>query len=250
MMCEIMPVTSDEAETLLPILRDAEEGEERIRTAFLNPACVTYAARVDGHLVGAAVVCWNQSAASEILYIAVAEQERGKGYGKSIIAAVRAELPGRGSGSLLVGTANSSLENIAFYQKCGFRHLLQQIGERGCQVEKRRGYFREKSNRKKAILIMTNHTGDRQEAAWPLPKQEHMLHLLEESGQSLVSPVKKRAGRKPLVSWEHLVWAILHCFLHGWHAQLEVWRVITSERVGPFAPVRVCDQAIYNRIER
>jgi len=40
------------------------------------------------------------------------------------------------------------------------------------------------------------------------------------------------------------------CFLRGWNAQLEVWRLICSERIGGLAPVQVCDQAIYNRIER
>ena len=44
--------------------------------------------------------------------------------------------------------------------------------------------------------------------------------------------------------------AIMLCFLRGWNAQLEVWRLISSEWVGFFAPVQVCDQAIYNRIER
>ena len=113
----------EEIEALLPVLRDAEEGEERIRAALLDPSCVTYAARVEGELIGAAVVRWDRHEASEILYIAVAAEQRGKGYGKQLIAAVQAELPLRGGNALLVGTANSSLENIAFYQKCGFRML-------------------------------------------------------------------------------------------------------------------------------
>jgi hypothetical protein len=36
------------------------------------------------------------------------------------VAALQTELRGRGR-TLLVGTANSALDNIAFYQKCGFR---------------------------------------------------------------------------------------------------------------------------------
>ncbi|HEY3992408.1 MAG TPA: GNAT family N-acetyltransferase [Ktedonobacteraceae bacterium] len=115
-----IPVAREQAETLLPILRDAEEGDERIRAAFLDPACVAYAASVNGTLVGAAVVRWEEGENSELLSIAVLASERGKGYGKQIIAALQAELPVHGQ-ALLVGTANSSLENIAFYQKCGFR---------------------------------------------------------------------------------------------------------------------------------
>lgn len=121
MRCEISSVASEEIDLLVPVLRDAEEGEERILAALRNPSCTAYAARVDGELVGAAVVCWKKHEASEILYIAVLAEQRGKGYGRQLISAIQAELPRRGGRTLLVGTANSSLENIAFYQKCAFR---------------------------------------------------------------------------------------------------------------------------------
>lgn len=120
MVFECRPVAREQSERLLPILHDAEEDDERIREALRDPACAVYAASVDGMLVGAAVVRWEQGESSELLYIAVLASERGKGYGKHIIAALQAELPAHGR-ALLVGTANSSLENIAFYQKCGFR---------------------------------------------------------------------------------------------------------------------------------
>jgi ribosomal protein S18 acetylase RimI-like enzyme len=126
----LVSIPMPEAEALLPILQDAEEGEERIRAALLDPACVAYAARVHGQLVGAAVVRWDEDEASEILYIAVIAEQRRKGYGKQIIAALQAELRERGGRGLLVGTANSSLKNILFYQKCGFR-----------MFEVRRDYF-------------------------------------------------------------------------------------------------------------
>lgn len=121
MSLEIASAPLTEAPALLPILRDAEEGDERILTALYDPACVAYAARVDGQLIGAAVVRWDAHEGNEIVYIAVAAEQRGRGYGKRIIAALQVELSTRGGQSLLVGTANSSLENIAFYQKCGFR---------------------------------------------------------------------------------------------------------------------------------
>ncbi len=110
-----------EVEALLPILRDAEEGEERIRATLLDGAQTSYAALLsEGQMIGAATVRWEQ-AESELVYIAVAPERRGHGYGKAIIAALLDEARRLGVKSLLVGTANSSLENIAFYQKCGFR---------------------------------------------------------------------------------------------------------------------------------
>ena len=117
---ECIYATDIQIDALLPILRAAEEGDERILAALLDSACTTYAAFAEGILVGAAVVRWNEDESSEILYIAVIAEERGKGYGKQILATLQAELPMHGR-ALLVGTANSSLENIAFYQKCGFR---------------------------------------------------------------------------------------------------------------------------------
>jgi ribosomal protein S18 acetylase RimI-like enzyme len=76
------------------------------------------------------VVHWEEDKPGEILYIAVAAALRGRGYGKQIIQALQNELYRRGGRTLLVGTANAALENIAFYQKCGFR-----------MFEVRRDYF-------------------------------------------------------------------------------------------------------------
>src|SRR5258707_12064258 len=107
------------ADELVAILHDAEGDDERIRAALRDPTCQAYTARVADELVGAAVVRWDPPDASELLYLAVAPHARGMGYGRQILAVIQAELPGHGR-MLLVGTANSSLDNIAFYQKCGF----------------------------------------------------------------------------------------------------------------------------------
>src|SRR5215468_4819620 len=89
-----------------------------------------YASWLDGQLAGSAVVRWEEDEPSEIVYIAVAPDLRGYGYGKRIIHFLLEELRRRGGHALLVGTANAALDNIAFYQKCGFR-----------MFEVRRDYF-------------------------------------------------------------------------------------------------------------
>jgi len=121
MAVSIEAIPTHETMFLLPMLLDAEEGEERVRAVLLDPACTAYAAWLDGQLAGAAVVRWEEAGPSEIIYIEVADALRGRGYGKQFIQALQSELPQYGGRSLLVGTANASLENIAFYQKCGFR---------------------------------------------------------------------------------------------------------------------------------
>jgi ribosomal protein S18 acetylase RimI-like enzyme len=115
------PIPNHETAFLLPVLADAEEGEERIRATLLDPTCTAYASWLDGQLAGSAVVRWEEDEPSEIVYIAVAPDLRGRGYGKQIIHFLLEELRRRGGHTLLVGTANAALENIAFYQKCGFR---------------------------------------------------------------------------------------------------------------------------------
>lgn len=123
-------IATNETAFLLPILSDADEGEERIRAVLLDPTCTAYASWLDGQLAGAAVVRWEEDETSEILYIAVDPDLRGRGYGKQIMQALQEELRRRRGPALLVGTANAALENIAFYQKCGFR-----------MFEVRRDYF-------------------------------------------------------------------------------------------------------------
>ena len=120
MSIQCVAVSGADAEDLVAILHDAEEDDKRIRAAVRDPACQAYAALYDGARVGAAVVRWAPQQPSEILYLAIAASDRGKGYGRQLVAALQAELPVHGR-TLLVGTANCALDNIAFYQKCGFR---------------------------------------------------------------------------------------------------------------------------------
>lgn len=103
---------------LVPLLRDADEGHARIHTVLADPAHTSYVVRDERRDVGAATVRWQDG---EIIYIAVLASLRGRGIGKALIEAVVAEARLRGLVALAVGTANSSLANIAFYQKCGFR---------------------------------------------------------------------------------------------------------------------------------
>ncbi len=86
----LRPITTSETESVIAMLRDAEEGEERVRAAVLNEANISYGA-FDGEIpVGAATVHWEQYE-SEIIYIAVTPDLRGSGYGKAMIEAVYPE---------------------------------------------------------------------------------------------------------------------------------------------------------------
>ncbi|MBK9123197.1 MAG: GNAT family N-acetyltransferase [Chloroflexi bacterium] len=107
-------------EWLVEALDEAEEGSERIRRALAEPAVLAYAASVADQRVAALVMRWDTDE-SEIVYVAVQPAVRGKGIGKAIVLWSVAEARRRGVASVIVGTGNCSLDNIAFYQKCGFR---------------------------------------------------------------------------------------------------------------------------------
>ena len=57
----------------------------------------------------------------EIVELAVAAARQGQGLGRAMIDRLLDEARRRGKGAMEVGTANASIGNIAFYQKCGFR---------------------------------------------------------------------------------------------------------------------------------
>lgn len=111
---------STDAALLLPFLHDADEDDERIRETITDGKHSAYLATEGRENVGAAVMLWHQHE-SELIYIGVDAGRRGHGIGKAIIAALLTEAVARGVNSVLVGTANAGLANIAFYQKCGFR---------------------------------------------------------------------------------------------------------------------------------
>jgi GNAT superfamily N-acetyltransferase len=120
MSIHLQAMSAEAIERLVPILQDADEGLERIRATLADARHTSYAALDGASLIGAAAMRW-EAEESEIIYIAVAPEWRGQGVGKAIIALLLEEARARGTRSVLVGTADASLENIAFYLKCGFR---------------------------------------------------------------------------------------------------------------------------------
>ena len=120
MSIAIREARADEIEGLIPILRQAEESEMALRWSLANLSDIVYRMDADGQLVGAATMQWRGDPC-EIMELAIAPEHQGRGLGKQLVAWLLDEARRRGKGKLLVGTANSSISNIAFYQKCGLR---------------------------------------------------------------------------------------------------------------------------------
>lgn len=86
-----------------------------------------YVAEWDDTVVGAYILLQADGPLWELKNIAVAEEWQGKGVGKALIAAAISSASGLGAERLEVGTGNSSLDQLAFYQKAGFR--MQRIAK-------------------------------------------------------------------------------------------------------------------------
>lgn len=120
MELSVREVHGEDVQALVPLLLLAEESEQALRWSLDHMADSVYRVELSGLLLGAATMRW-QGDAAEILELAVAAAQQGRGLGRRIVAWLADEARRRGKRQLTVGTGNSSLGTIAFYQKCGMR---------------------------------------------------------------------------------------------------------------------------------
>lgn len=74
--------------------------------------------------------------------------------------------------------------------------------------------------------------------------------LLEACSQQTSQQLRRQRGCPATLSWAHLALAVVLHLLQGWRSRLEVWRHVQRVPMGPFAPVRVSNQAVYERLDR
>lgn len=100
------------------LLELADPSREQIHTYLKTGTC--YVARIEAETVGVCVLHPLDAACIEVKNIAVKESEQGKGLGKALLG--HAEAIGRKLGyeMLVIGTGNSSIGQLALYQKQGF----------------------------------------------------------------------------------------------------------------------------------
>ena len=83
----------------------------------------------------------------------------------------------------------------------------------------------------------------------PMPRMHQVEDYVLQHSQALV-PVGRQRGRPARLATLHVCLGIVLCGLQGFGSQLQLWRRLCLEPLGPFAPVAVVDQAVYNRLER
>jgi ribosomal protein S18 acetylase RimI-like enzyme len=103
-----------------------------------------YVAELENRIIGAYVLLPTRPHTVELVNIAVAEEHQGKGIGKKLISDAIQNAKKHGYKIIEVGTGNSSINQLALYQKCGFKmvgidkdffikHYQEKIYENGIQ---------------------------------------------------------------------------------------------------------------------
>jgi ribosomal protein S18 acetylase RimI-like enzyme len=80
-----------------------------------------YIAEIDNQTAGVYVLVENNSDTAELINIAANEKHQGKGIGKALVKDAIQIAKDMGYKTIEVGTGNSSIDQLALYQKCGFR---------------------------------------------------------------------------------------------------------------------------------
>ncbi|MBY0084328.1 GNAT family N-acetyltransferase [Brevibacillus sp. M2.1A] len=104
-----------------------------------------YVAVLEESIVGVYVLIPTRPDTIELVNVAVDEAYHGKGIGKKLVLHSIAVAKSLGYKTIEVGTGNSSVSQLALYQKCGFRmnwidrdfflrHYEEEIYENGIQV--------------------------------------------------------------------------------------------------------------------
>ncbi|SDC35912.1 Acetyltransferase (GNAT) family protein [Pelagirhabdus alkalitolerans] len=116
---KLTSIPDEKRENYLDELLLADENESIVRTYLFDGEL--FSIQRDHKSIGVALFTFNEPGTVELKNIALQPGLRNHGYGKKVIDQAETYYHSKGYQKLIVATANSSIDNIAFYQKCGFR---------------------------------------------------------------------------------------------------------------------------------
>lgn len=103
----------------IQLLLQADPSEKLISAYVCSGKC--FVAEENEHIIGTYVLFEKDTSTIELKNIAVQEKLQGKGIGKTLLSHAIEQARKLGYKTIQVGTGNSSIGQLAFYQKCGFR---------------------------------------------------------------------------------------------------------------------------------
>lgn len=80
-----------------------------------------FVAEIEQQIIGVYVLLPTRPETVELVNVAVVEEQHGKGIGKQLVMDAIKVSKTKGYKTIEIGTGNSSIGQLALYQKCGFR---------------------------------------------------------------------------------------------------------------------------------
>ncbi|UII58271.1 GNAT family N-acetyltransferase (plasmid) [Cytobacillus spongiae] len=102
-----------------PYLLLADDSDELVRDYLFEGDM--YSIKYGNHIAGVILMLLSSENVVEIKNMALDDAYRGIGIGKTVLNQITEMYRMKGMLKVIVGTANSSIGNLAFYQKAGFR---------------------------------------------------------------------------------------------------------------------------------
>jgi len=103
----------------MDLLLDADPSRELVDSYLQNGE--TFVAEKNGQIIGVYVLIGKKPDSAEIMNIAVTKEHQGQGIGRKLINHAIDYSRNSGLKTIQIGTGNSSIGQLALYQKCGFR---------------------------------------------------------------------------------------------------------------------------------
>lgn len=108
-------------EPFLELLLLADESEQQVRSYMNEGDLFTFFPAEGREPAGMVLALPLEPGEIELKAVAIRPDAQSKGLGKRMLAVVLAELTARGYRRAIVGTGNSGIGQLAYYQKAGFR---------------------------------------------------------------------------------------------------------------------------------
>ncbi|MEK9198104.1 GNAT family N-acetyltransferase [Ureibacillus sp. 179-F W5.1 NHS] len=128
----------------MELLLLADPSEELVHDYVKRGYC--FVADSGEKIIGVYVLLPTRPKTVELVNVAVSEEQQGKGIGKQLVLNAIQVAKSMGYQTIELGTGNSSINQLALYQKCGFRivnieidffvkHYEEEIYENGIQCK-------------------------------------------------------------------------------------------------------------------
>lgn len=103
----------------MELLLLADPSEAIVKEYITRGEC--FVAEVDERIIGVYVLLPTRPETVELVNVAVSEEQHGKGIGRQLVMDAVEAARSKGYKTIEIGTGNSSIAQLALYQKCGFR---------------------------------------------------------------------------------------------------------------------------------